>query len=239
VTPTDAPALTTVARALKHRLLPRGTALRRVPLGIGAGAVVPIDFSRHTRLYLGLYEIELNRHLRTFCSPGLRSFDVGAQLGYDALILARLTGAPVVSFEADAALAAAMAATFAANRDVASLLSARHAKVARATDGAGRVALDDVAREEGFMPGVIKLDVDGGELEVLEGATTILRDGRPHLIIETHSRELERSCALLLRDAGYRPSIVHQRRLWPDHRPTDHNRWLVARGAPQAASSSS
>lgn len=238
MTSPDAPRPQSLARALKHRLVPGGTALRRVPLGIGAGAVVPIDFSRHTRLYLGLYEIELNRHLRAFCSPGLRSFDVGAQIGYDALILARLTGGPVLSFEADATLARAMPGTFAANREIASLLSARHATVARATDGSGRVALDDVAREEGFVPGLIKLDVDGGELEVLEGATGILRDGRPHLIIETHSVELERSCALLLRDAGYAPSIVHQRRLWPDHRPTDHNRWLVARGAPQASSSS-
>jgi methyltransferase FkbM-like protein len=231
------PHARTLSRALKHRLLPRGTALRRVPLGIGRGAVVPIDFAHHTRLYLGLYEIELNRHLRAFCRPGLRAYDVGAQIGYDALILARLTRAPVVSFEADAALAHGMAVTFAANPALAPLLTARHATVARASSAAGEVALDDVAREQGVMPGMIKLDVDGGELEALEGAARILRDGRPHLVVETHSPQLERDCALLLRDAGYRPRVVHQRRVWPDHRPTDHNRWLVAAGAPQTGPS--
>lgn len=221
---------------LKHRLLPQGTKLRRVPLGIGRGAVLPIDFSRHTRLYLGLYEIELNRYLRAFCMPGVRSFDVGGQIGYDALILARLTRAPVVSFEADRALAEDMVATFAANRDVAELISARHATIAQATGEAGVLALDDVAyaeHEQGFVPGLIKVDIDGGEVEALHGAGRILREARPHLIIETHSAKLERDCALLLRDAGYRPSIVHQRRVWPDHRPTAHNRWLVAEGAPR------
>jgi FkbM family methyltransferase len=224
-----------LAGALKHRLLPQGTKLRTVPLGIGRGAVIPIDFSRHTRLYLGLYEIELNRHLRAFCKPGIRSFDVGAQIGYDSLILARLTRAPVLSFEADRALSDAMVATFAANEDLAALISVRHATIARATEGSNSLALDDVAYEEGFVPGLIKLDIDGGEVEALQGAGRILRQAHPHLIIETHSAELERDCALLLRDAGYRPRIVHQRRMWADHRPAAHNRWLVARGTPLGA----
>lgn len=224
--------------ALKNRLLPQGTKLRRVPLGIGSGAVVPIDFSHHTRLYLGLYEIELNRYLRAFCTPGVTSFDVGAQIGYDAVVLARLTQAPVLSFESDGFLAEAMVATFAANEDVAGLISARHAKIARASGADGALALDDVGYEEGFVPGLIKLDIDGGEVEALQGADRILREARPHLIVETHSAGLERDCARLLRDAGYRPRIVHQRRLWPDHRPIAHNRWLVAEGAPSSSPSS-
>lgn len=224
---------------LKNRLLPQGTKLRTVPFGIGSGAVVPIDFSRHTRLYLGLYELELNRYLRAFCVPGARSFDVGAQIGYDAVILARLARAPVISFEADHALAEAMVATFAANEAVAGLITARHATVARSTGAEGALALDDVAYGEGFVPGLIKLDIDGGEVEALHGAGRILREARPHLIIETHSPELERASALLLRDAGYTPRIVHQRRVWPDHRPSAHNRWLVAQGAPQVSPAAS
>lgn len=221
-----------LAAALKNRLLPRGTKLRTVPLGIGSGAVVPIDFSCHTRLYLGLYEIELNRYIRAFCTRGVRSFDVGAQIGYDALILARLTQAPVLSFEADAGLAETMVATFAANEDVAALISARHATIAQTTGAGGALALDDVAYEEGFVPGLVKMDIDGGEADALQGASRILREARPHLIVETHSAALERECALLLRDANYSPRVVEQRWLWPDYRPTAHNRWLVAEGAP-------
>jgi hypothetical protein len=62
-----------------------------------------VDFQSDTRIYLGLYEIELNRHLRRLCTPGTPSFDVGGGMGYDALVLARLTRAPVASFEADSA----------------------------------------------------------------------------------------------------------------------------------------
>jgi len=226
--------ISSLPAALKNRLLPRGTNLRTVRFGIGRGAVVPIDFTRHTRLYLGLYEIELNRYLRTFCKPGVRAFDVGAQIGYDAIILARLTRAPVLSLEADSDLATALVSTFAANDDVAGLISARQATVTRETGGADALALDDIAFGEGFAPGMIKMDIDGGEVEALRGATRILRDVRPHLIIETHSIELERDCGLLLGSAGYKPRIVHQRRWWPDRRPTAHNRWLIAEGANQA-----
>ncbi len=52
-------------------------------MGIGRGLRMEIDFRRgQTRLYLGLYEVELNGHLRELCRPGYRSFDVGGQLGY-------------------------------------------------------------------------------------------------------------------------------------------------------------
>lgn len=228
------PSLTLAAA--KSRLLPTGSKLRRIPFGIGRGAIVPVDFARHTRLYMGLYEVELNRHLRTLCTLGMPTFDVGAQLGYDALVLARLSRAPVLSFEADHALAQTMVETFLANRDISGLLSARHATIAR-TSGGGKISLDDVAYGDGFVPGLIKFDIDGGEVEALKGSGRLLREARPHLVIETHSLELERDCALLLKAAGYRPRIVHQRTVWPDHRPTSHNRWLVAEGSPQPPSS--
>lgn len=221
---------------MKNHVLPSGTHLRPVGLGVARGLVVPLDFTKHTRLYLGLYEIELTRFMRRFCTPGLRSFDVGAQIGYDALILARLTRARVISFESDAPLADSLAQTFAANGEVGALISARHATVGRVTRADGLLALDDVAYGEGFVPGVIKIDIDGGEVEALLGARRILQHARPHLIVETHSLELERTCGMLLRDVGYRSIIVHQRRAWPDFRPTPHNRWLIAGGEPQTRS---
>jgi len=230
--------MASTSRRLKNQLLPRGTHLRAVGLGIARGLVIPLDFSHNTRLYLGLYEVELNRFLRAFCTPGLRSFDVGALVGYDALLLARLTAAPVISFEADPLLAERLRSTFEANGDVGALISARHATIARLTGVDGALALDDVAFGEGFMPGLIKIDIDGGEVDALHGARRILREARPHLIVETHSAELEHASALLMRDAKYRPKVVHQRRLWPELGRSTHNRWLVAEGSPQVVSPS-
>lgn len=222
-----------VAQAIKSRLLPHGSVTRRIPLGLGAGVRLPIDLAQHSRLYLGLYELELHRHIRALCLPGLRSFDVGAQIGYDSLVLARLSRAPVMSFEADPRLIPALRETFAANPSLSQHLHLREGRVAAQSSATrGLIALDDAAYSDGFVPGFIKVDIDGGEAEALAGAIRLLRDARPHLIIETHSLPLELECAERLREAGYRPRVVHQRRVLPDHRPMQHNRWLVATGAP-------
>jgi hypothetical protein len=196
-----------------------------------------IDFDHQTRLYLGLYELELSAHLRRLCRPGHRGYDVGAQVGYDALVMAKLSGAPVASFEREAVACAALRANLALNPGVGSLVTAVQATVGERTDGDGHLALDDFARGPGgFVPDVVKIDVEGAEAAVLRGALEILSKRRPHLVVETHSAELERACGDLLVGLGYRPVVVPQRRRAPDLRPAGHNRWLVAAGVPPVQS---
>jgi hypothetical protein len=209
--------------ALKRRLLPPPRA-RSLPLGVGRGIRLTVDFQHDTRVYLGLYEIELNRYLRRLCRPGVNSFDVGGCKGYDALVLARLTGCWVVSFEADPASCRTMRENFSLNPE-GTRIHMVHGIVGR--PGAD-VTLDDYANEFG-TPSFVKIDVDGGELDVLRGAERLLLKNRPSLIVETHSHELERLCGGFLCDHGYRPLIVKQRRVWKERRPDD-NRWLVAEG---------
>lgn len=48
------------------------------------------------------------------------------------------------------------------------------------------VRLDDFCRSRNIRPGVIKIDVDGFENEVLEGASGLLEQDRPLLWIEVH-----------------------------------------------------
>ena len=210
---------------LKRRFLP-APGPQRVPFGIAAGMSLNVDFQSDTRIYLGLYEIELNRHLRRLCTPGTPSFDVGGGMGYDALVLARLTRAPVASFEADSASRRRMDANFALNPQ-GSLIRTVAAAVGT---GANHLALDDYAGQS-FLPGFIKVDVDGAEFDVLHSAERLLADHRPSLIVETHSAKLEQFCGRFLGACGYRPVVVHQRRVWKELRPIEHNRWLVAAGA--------
>ena len=61
---------------------------------------------------------------------------------------------------------------------------------------AGIRSLDEILAGE-TPPFVIKIDVDGGELDVLRSGATVLRDHDCSLIVETHSAELERSCIAL------------------------------------------
>lgn len=218
-------------RELLKRALP-APGPRRMPFGLGHGITMHVDFAIQTRAFLGLYELELHRHLVRLCPPGARAFDVGGQYGYDALVLARLGGAPVASFEADPDCVAAMRANFALNPAHAPLITPVQAWVG--TGAGGTLALDDFARSPaGFVPDVMKIDVDTAELDVLEGARELLSVRRPNLVVEVHSEELERRCGALLVEHGYRCTVVSQRRVLPDYRPIPHNRWLVARGRPR------
>lgn len=223
-------SLTPMRSTVKRLLPPPGP--RRFSVGLARGIIMDLDFGVQTRAFLGLYELELNRHLRRMCPPGTRSFDVGAQFGYDALILAKLGRERVASFEADPACAATMTANFALNPNLGRLITPVVVFVGTGADET--LSLDDYAgSHEGFVPDFVKIDVDGAEVDVLDGACGLLADRRPNVLVEVHSEELERRCGGLLVDHGYSPMIVSQRKILRDYRPTAHNRWLVAEGRPR------
>ena len=207
-------------------VLPRGRRVRRLPLGIGRGLRMGIDFQRgETHLFLGMYEMELNRHLRAIARPGYRSFDIGGQYGYDALVLAKLTQAPVVSVECDPRLAGEISDNVRANPTLATISVERG--FVGATDEGDHVTIDTLAQRH-FIPDLMKLDIEGGEVDALRGATHVLEARRPALMIEVHGQEIEWECLAILRSVGYAPPTVVDRRRWlPEHRPIEHNRWLL------------
>lgn len=210
-------------KTLKNAVLPKNSQFRKLLLGPAAGCVMQIDFAHHTRLYLGLYERQLNPYMKQLVRPGCRSFDVGGQGGYDALILAKLSGGAVVSFECDPQAAEEMRQTFARNPfDIKTV-------EAFVGSGDGCLSLDEAASRM-FMPDFIKMDIEGAEVEALAGAETILSTRKPHMIIEVHGKPQEEGCLETLARHGYAPEIVNQPKTLRDHRPLDHNRWLVCRG---------
>ena len=149
--------------------------------------------------------------------------------------MARLSaGGRVLALEADPEEHSRLCRKIAANP---SLTPAPEARLARVTAGARQddVTLDGVAfGADGFVPDLVKLDVDGWELQALEGGTSLLAERRPHLIVETHTESLERDCLALLRAHGYAPVVVHPR-AWLAEVRAGHNRWLVAEGVPPEA----
>jgi FkbM family methyltransferase len=71
------------------------------------------------------------------------------------------------------------------------------------------IPLDEIPREQALRPGLVKLDVEGLEVQVMRGAQALLRDIRPVWMIEVHPPEIEsfgdKVPELLeaLRDSGY------------------------------------
>lgn len=206
-------------------VLPKGKHFRKLPFGLASGCVLNIDFQHSTGLYLGLYEKEVERHFRTLLHQGDNCFDVGGKGGYDALIMAKLTGGKIVSFECDEEAAEEMRQTFAQNPFPVQTVKAF---VGNRND-ADFTSLD-VAASQNFVPDFIKMDIEGAEVEALLGAETILSTRKPSLIVEVHGRDEERQCLKLLSTHGYSPEIVNQRGWLKEQRPVEHNRWLVCRG---------
>lgn len=70
--------------------------------------------------------------------------------------------------------------------------------------------LDDLCAELGFHPDSMKVDVEGYEMAVLQGARRILREDRPVLFLEVHPHRLRQlgtsmtEIAALLTELGYR-----------------------------------
>lgn len=213
------------------RVLPKPD-IRRFPLGVARGLRLEVDFQYETRLFLGLYELEIARYFRRLVVRGAPAIDVGGNSGYDALLIAKLSGDRVTTIEPDGKLVARLRANLAANPEVGRRISVEEAWAGAAPDPSARViTLDELDVDGSRPPAFVKIDVDGGEADVLSGAGQLLRNYSPNIIIETHTPELEVQCGRMLVECGYAPVVVNQRALWPDRRPIPHNRWLVARGA--------
>jgi Methyltransferase FkbM domain len=210
----------------------RPGAVRRVPLGIAAGLRLEVDPRAPVQVYLGTAEVEIAGHIKRLARPGLRAFDIGGHNAYYAMVLARLTQRPVISFEFDPAGVERMHRNLALNPPLADRVEIRQVYLSyERNDAHGAATLDEiVARDRLAPPDLLKIDVEGSESRVLQGAADVLRR-RPHLVIETHGPTVERECVEILRASGYTPRIVTQRRRLREHRAPD-NRWLIAEGRP-------
>jgi FkbM family methyltransferase len=174
--------------------------------------------------WLGSYERRKRRVFVDEADAGSVIFDVGAQAGYYTLLAARLVGGSgrVVAFEPLPRnlefIEAHIRLNGLQNVMVVPAAAAQSPGSARFQDDPtsymGRLSatgnrdvrvetLDRVAAGLKIRVDVIKIDVEGGEAEVLLGAEQILRVDRPVVFLATHGSEPHaRSCAIL-RHHGY------------------------------------
>jgi hypothetical protein len=223
-------SIVSVLSAIKRVLLPSGRSLRTLRAGPGKGLRMHLDLASQAQRYFGFDERELFGPLLQLMPQCRSMVDVGANDGYYTLMFLRSQAERVVACEPgplQRLLENAEANDFQPGR--------RFQIINREIGlGASQMPLKEVAQD---LPGpiLIKLDVEGGELDVLKSAEPFQRLGELRWIVETHSLELEQQCLEWFRGHGFAGEIICNapwRKLLPETRLVAHNRWIVATPAP-------
>ncbi|HYW09940.1 MAG TPA: FkbM family methyltransferase, partial [Longimicrobium sp.] len=168
---------------------------------------LPASRGKVLRVLGGSYEPEQTRLFERHVRPGHTVLDVGAHVGYYTLLSGVLAGrgGAVWSFEPNPRNALFLRRHAEINGlgtvRVTEAVVARANGTARFDFGSGSgtghlatagaievrtVRFDGFCAENGIAPAVVKIDVEGAEMEVLEGARDTLARHRPIIFLSTH-----------------------------------------------------
>jgi len=221
-------------RTMLTRAAPDEIVTVEIAAGPLAGMHLELDLRTEKDLWLGTYEPALLEAIEHFVHPDLTVYDVGANIGYVSLALAKAVGpsGQVVAFEPLPANLVRLRANMALNSEgsrvqiVGAAVGAQHSQatfMVHKSGGMGKlqtakgrqteyeesitvevIALDDwIEDHRKSAPGLIKIDVEGGEAAVLEGLKSMLKSDRPTILIELHGPEASSEVQNILASAGY------------------------------------
>ena len=198
---------------------------RRIALGVGRGLWVFIDPQNNVQRLLGLAEQEITRHFVRFAPRVDDYVELGASDGYYCLLVRKFNpGVRITAYEPQEHFVE----VWKTNRELNGLPD--DAATWHPAPG-GVPAAPLSALIGGGRRTLLKIDIDGGELEALRSGGERWTEFRGAIILEVHSRELERACIELLRGSGFTTRIVDLawwRSLVPERRPLAENRWVIA-----------
>ncbi|MFN2489532.1 MAG: FkbM family methyltransferase [Actinomycetota bacterium] len=231
-----APVIGSLVRAAFDTVIPRrGLVLARVRSGALAGMVLEVDPRMQIDAIVDRYEVVVRDVMLDVLQDGDTAVDIGAHLGYFTLVMAMRVKerGRVVAFEPDPTVmqglernvkrngaqtgAGILVVSAAVDRHPGRLgfVEGRETSRGRLVEGGGDVevevmTLDDIALRFG-APRLVKIDVEGRELGVLQGGADTLAARATVFIIEAHGDELERACVNLLESYGYGCGILKER----------------------------
>lgn len=184
----------------------------------------PASGGKIVRVFLGSYEREQTKLMSQSIGEGDTFIDVGAHHGYYTLMASRRVGerGRVLAFEPAPGNFAVLSQHLKWNRldwveICQSAVGSENGFLKFATGtgtGTGHlsedgdievsvVRLDDEVLRRQLTPTHIKIDVEGAELSVLQGATQTLRKFSPILFLSTHGAEVHAECCDYLKSLGY------------------------------------
>jgi FkbM family methyltransferase len=225
------PWLGKLAHSLGDRLFPSGQLVwSRIRSGPAQGIWLELNPRTGQSYMQAKAELAVQEFIADQLGQGMVFYDLGANIGFFSLLAAKLVGprGKVFSFEPDAVVFARLKRNIERNgflqvtpvnkgvwstTGTATFLAADASSPDR---GLGKlapvstgdhlrvqcIALDDFIAES-LPPTVVKVDVEGAEMEVLRGAVTLFGKHRPSIVCEVHSEENRRDAERLLGQYGY------------------------------------
>lgn len=213
------------------------------------------------------YEPEVRRTLSHVVRPGQVAYDVGANVGLFTSLLSHLVGegGRVVAFEPEENNASCLEASVrhsplpnvtlerrAVGRSTGSenfdhrggafsgrLVGPGGYAVTQNVTAVAVISLDDYVAGGASPPDLVKIDVEGNELLVLQGMTRLLREHRPMILCEVHAHlgESPQAVVDLLHQHGY--ELIAPETVLLDEpsriRHLEGRDWLLARSTDRAA----
>lgn len=197
----------TVKNIIKTLLFKPGLRDYRIRGGKLAGLQFRFDLRHDTQAWRGVYEQPLQEWLSTYVKPGDTCLDIGGADGYFALLMAKLSGKQghIHSFEPSSKVEH-IQYNFALNQSLPlAPLTCYEAFVGKEQNSHTKTMSIDNLVDTGIIDqvNIVKIDVDGGEVDVLSGMAETLKKFHPHLFIETHSVELQRQVEAIVAEYGY------------------------------------
>lgn len=179
--------------------------------------------------WIGTYERDSQRAFIENVREGAVVYDIGANAGFFTLLASKLVGPRGVVYAFEplprnltvlerhvslngcenvrilpiAAAAASGTARFAIahNPSQGGISDRGELEVATRT-------LDDVVASGNRRPDFLKIDVEGAETQVLTGASVLLRESHPTILLSTHGWEQHERCSEMLESFGYALTLL-------------------------------
>lgn len=180
----------------------------------------------------GKYEPEKTATLVAEVRPGDIVFDIGAHVGYFTVLMSQAVGASgrVYAFEprplnlrflrrhvvVNRCDNVEILSTSVGDRPGPARLDTRTGTGTGHISDTGNIAVEmvsvDALVDSGRLPAptFMKVDVEGGEMMVLQGALRVLERHRPRMVLATHGDDLDARCREFLTPLGYTMTDIGQ-----------------------------